>query len=517
MRGNRSKINPAWPFRDQPIVDQIQGDVYTNIKGRMFGRWIDYTNNVSRSNGYNENGFIENPDYCIESIFRDEIFTERDLTIESFSSSTVSAGVNPAVYLGLGVLDDCTSGGAETSGQSHTYEVKIASIGTPNQFQWRAEYYGFKEWSSSIAITGSAQALDNGITVTFGATTGHSLADYWTITSIPGSSGNTIVVCSQLKYATDGYYVGAILNNLSTGNSSYIIQYDGSTHSLYLDGSDGNTNDDFYLSNIKGDERIDIDSFDAVGNSTNGTRNGWKFRFSLNQKKSSHDIIDQMLFESHCMGFDTYGGFKIIALDPTTDSVDTWTMPLNRVGVRSQIKGVLTSPANLYTDFRLHYGYDYGSGQYKKQLFVNSKGYTTTVDLSAEQTLCQGVITNHHIPKRLWEYNADFIYDDDTALAFLQKQVAWKTKQQLNLEWTGDFSTYAKYERGDQVKVEFPRMVPNGMNNNALFIIYSKVIDTQKHHPSITFKLRSFDFDTSLLEDQTGDTITSDDDITLEQ
>lgn len=53
---------------------------------------------------------------------------------------------------------------------------------SPNTFKWSDD--GGSTWDATgVAITGSAQDLNNGVTVTFGATTGHRKDDYWTFTA----------------------------------------------------------------------------------------------------------------------------------------------------------------------------------------------------------------------------------------------------------------------------------------------------------------------------------------------
>jgi hypothetical protein len=78
-------------------------------------------------------------------------------------------------------LSAAFSGTAKT-----TYEIKITT--TPNdKFDWRKitkdangnKTYG--AWTSAVAITGSAQALDSNVQITFGATTGHALGDIWKV------------------------------------------------------------------------------------------------------------------------------------------------------------------------------------------------------------------------------------------------------------------------------------------------------------------------------------------------
>ncbi len=223
-----------------------------------------------------------------------------------------------------------------------------------------------------------------------------------------------------------------------------------------------------------------IFSFDAAGNTTNGTRNGWKFRFSLNQKRLTRDLISQMLFECHCIAFDTYAGLKITPLDATTNPVDTWTVPLNQNSARELVSVKLTPLSNVYTDFRLKYAYDYGKNDYMKEYFVNPSGYTPGASLSVEKGLCSNAVTNYNIPRRNYEYHSDFIYDDTTAQNLLKKLVAWFTSQKLIVNWSGEISTHIKYEKGDQVKINYPNMIPSGINNSGLFLITGKTIQPKK-------------------------------------
>jgi len=93
---------------------------------------------------------------------------------------TVAAGsVRPAVFQGSG-LDDLTSGGTFTGTVLTEYLVEIDGTGASDTFRWSKD--GGATWvASNVAITGSAQNLDNGVTVTFGATTGHTVGDRWWI------------------------------------------------------------------------------------------------------------------------------------------------------------------------------------------------------------------------------------------------------------------------------------------------------------------------------------------------
>ena len=93
---------------------------------------------------------------------------------------TGSSAVGAAVFTGTGT-NDATSGGTYTTGyQPTTYRVEIDGTGTPDTFKWSED--GGVTWTATgVAITGSAQTLSRGVTVTFGATTGHTAGDYWDI------------------------------------------------------------------------------------------------------------------------------------------------------------------------------------------------------------------------------------------------------------------------------------------------------------------------------------------------
>jgi len=83
------------------------------------------------------------------------------------------------VFTGSG-LDDVTEGGTFSGSTTNVYVVTIDATGTPDTFSWTKDG---GTATTGVAITGGAQTLDNGVTVTFAATTGHTLADLWTITA----------------------------------------------------------------------------------------------------------------------------------------------------------------------------------------------------------------------------------------------------------------------------------------------------------------------------------------------
>jgi len=75
-------------------------------------------------------------------------------------------------------LNDVTWGTGFSGASSAHYEVVIDAEGTPDTFKWRKNG---GEWTTGVSITGAAQTLDEGQQITFGATTGHTLGDQWSI------------------------------------------------------------------------------------------------------------------------------------------------------------------------------------------------------------------------------------------------------------------------------------------------------------------------------------------------
>lgn len=87
--------------------------------------------------------------------------------------------IGTAEITGAG-LDDCTSGGTYTGTANKDYRVHIDLAAATDTFKWSND--GGSTWEATgVAITGAAQTLELGVTVTFAATTGHTLNDYWDI------------------------------------------------------------------------------------------------------------------------------------------------------------------------------------------------------------------------------------------------------------------------------------------------------------------------------------------------
>jgi hypothetical protein len=92
------------------------------------------------------------------------------------------AAIAAVTFTGTG-LDDCASGGTFSGSVDTDYVVEVDGTGTPDTFRWSND--GGLTWNTStVNMTGSAQTLENGVQVTFTATTGHTVGDQWAFTAI---------------------------------------------------------------------------------------------------------------------------------------------------------------------------------------------------------------------------------------------------------------------------------------------------------------------------------------------
>ena len=98
------------------------------------------------------------------------------------SANDYFKGFGSTTFNGSG-LDDATFGGAYNGSSVLTYRVKIDAAAATDTFTWSDD--GGSTWDATgVAMTGSSQELNSGITITFAATTGHTLNEYWDITTI---------------------------------------------------------------------------------------------------------------------------------------------------------------------------------------------------------------------------------------------------------------------------------------------------------------------------------------------
>jgi len=104
----------------------------------------------------------------------------------------------PNGFKGSG-LNDTSWGTAYSAASSAYFEVVIDTEGTPDKFKWRKNG---GSWTTLVSITGAAQTLSDGQTITFASTTGHTLNDQWVIGNLKDEACTEAGVDAQITDAT---------------------------------------------------------------------------------------------------------------------------------------------------------------------------------------------------------------------------------------------------------------------------------------------------------------------------
>ena len=101
-------------------------------------------------------------------------------TFTSDGSVTHSKVTREPIYrpVGSDALNDLVSSGTFNGSVKTKFVLEIDATGTPDTFKWQKEGGVL---TSGVSVTGSAQLLSDGVSVTFGATTGHAIEDKWEV------------------------------------------------------------------------------------------------------------------------------------------------------------------------------------------------------------------------------------------------------------------------------------------------------------------------------------------------
>ncbi len=106
----------------------------------------------------------------------------------------------PNGFVGSGLNDGVWATSGYSAGDSTYLEVVIDATGTPDTFKWRQDGGG---WTEDVAITGAAQTIADGITITFGATTGHTLNDSFCVGYLKAEACTEAGAVAQITTVAD--------------------------------------------------------------------------------------------------------------------------------------------------------------------------------------------------------------------------------------------------------------------------------------------------------------------------
>ena len=148
-------------------------------------------------------------------------------TVFAFRSASTSNNILGSVsyvediYYKNTNLDDLTDNNTYTGSDDIRYEIQVDGIAGTNTFQWREVNVSTGvtgAYTTLVAMTGAAQTLSNGLTITWGATTGHTLNDEWVISckgaartsdwneggSVGGDGRKAIMIFAAKNVASEG-------------------------------------------------------------------------------------------------------------------------------------------------------------------------------------------------------------------------------------------------------------------------------------------------------------------------
>ncbi|MFA7662636.1 MAG: hypothetical protein WCX88_01845 [Patescibacteria group bacterium] len=105
----------------------------------------------------------------------------RSSKVSGINSLYYMKSVSAVAFTGAG-LNDATSSGTYTgSAASATFTVIIDTVAaSPDTFKWRKNSGA---WTTGVAASAGAHLLSDGVSITFAAADGHTLADQWVITT----------------------------------------------------------------------------------------------------------------------------------------------------------------------------------------------------------------------------------------------------------------------------------------------------------------------------------------------
>lgn len=121
-----------------------------------------------------------------------------DVTLAAPTGNVAAQQVTAAVFTGTG-LDDMTAAGPFTGSGKKSYVVEVDGTGAPDTFKWSRN--GGETWAATTVpmVAGTPVALEDGVAVTFAASTGHTIGDKWAFTATsavvftPGTIAATVV------------------------------------------------------------------------------------------------------------------------------------------------------------------------------------------------------------------------------------------------------------------------------------------------------------------------------------
>ena len=173
--------------------------------------------------------------------FGNDVIVDGDLTVNGTQTITSQANISTGsafIYLNSGDtigeanttftgsgLDDAYFSGHYDGTSTTNYYVRIDSTGTPDTFEWSKNNFSSTE-ATGVAITGSDQTLDQGISINFGTTTGHTSGDVWSGTAAPTNVDTGLFTNRNTGGTGVGYTHAGLFFDITDEKWKLVEEYD---------------------------------------------------------------------------------------------------------------------------------------------------------------------------------------------------------------------------------------------------------------------------------------------------
>jgi hypothetical protein len=110
-----------------------------------------------------------------DSPLRTDVPSRSELVVYNYDTTA-----GPVFFTGTG-LNDMTAGGTFTGTANRSFRIQIDGVGTPDTFSWikSAPTQTIPDAALVPISAGTPTTLTEGMTITFGAATGHTAGDRW--------------------------------------------------------------------------------------------------------------------------------------------------------------------------------------------------------------------------------------------------------------------------------------------------------------------------------------------------
>jgi hypothetical protein len=188
---------------------------------------------------------------------------------------------------------------------------------------------------------------------------------------------------------------------------------------------------------------INTASFDVVGNTTNGLRNGWLLASSIQVQKDAMDHLKQICYEfGLILFFNSAGQYTLVALDPqsTSYTIESADIAADEQNGMPQIAVDFTPTDGIVNDITLNYQILYHTGQPARNIYVSDiDGSGTDANNLAADTggprdsytnWMNGSVTKYAM-RNQYVGTLEFIRDPATAELALKKMCDWRAYRRM--------------------------------------------------------------------------------------